>query len=408
MNLYDVIIIGAGPSGLFAGISCKKSNEKVLILEKNEQAGKKLLISGGGQCNITHNGDIREFFSHYGNNGKFIRYALSKFTNEDILKFLKEEGLNYIVNEEGKIYPHTKKAYDVLNVLLNKCKKLGINIYYHNKVISIEHKNELFKIITNNNIYFSKYLIIATGGKSYPKTGSEGDGFIFAKKLGHKVENVSPALTPLYIKNYPFSNLAGISLKDTNISIWRNEKKILSFHGDILFTHKGLSGPAILNNSRYIRKEDIIKINFIKNFNEEDFRNFFIEKLEINKRKTLKSLFRTFNIPKRLSEKLWEMSNSSNELQCANVGKKLRNKIIELLTAFPMEVERLGDFNIAMVTKGGVSLKEINPKTMESKKIKGLYFIGEVLDIDGDTGGYNIQAAFSSAAVAGQHIKTQI
>lgn len=406
MKNYDVIIIGAGPAGLFAAINSAGENKKVLVLERNASAGRKLLISGAGQCNLTHDGSIKDFFNYYGANGRFLKHSLLNYTNDDLLNFFRKRGLDFISNENGKVFPNTLKAIDVLNILLKECKKKNVDIKYDQRVeeVNYNEKNISFTIKTKEQEYKSKYLVISTGGKSYGNTGSTGDGYIFAKNLGHNIEKPMPSLTPLYIKNYPFSELSGISFEDIPITLWRNNKKVKAFRGDILLTHRNISGPAILNFSRYILPGDILKINFIGAENEEGFRLRFIENIQANGKLMIKTMMREYSLPKRFTDNLLKLAGIPENLKCAELNKKTRNNLIGKLISFPMEVERLGDFHIAMATRGGVSLKEVNPKTLESRIVTGLYFAGEVLDIDGDTGGYNIQAAFSMGKLVGQSI----
>lgn len=406
MKNYDVIIIGAGPAGLFAGINAGGENKKVLILERNSSAGRKLLISGAGQCNLTHDGSIKDFLNYYGDNGRFLKHSLLNYTNDDLLSFFRKRGLDFITNENGKIFPNTLKAIDVLNILLQECKKKNIDIIYDQRVEEVNYnkENSSFSVETMDQKYRSKYLVIATGGKSYGNTGSTGDGYAFAKNLGHSIEKAMPSLTPLYIKNYLFSELSGISFENIPITLWRNNKKVKAFKGDILLTHRNISGPGILNFSRYILPGDILRINFIGAENEEGFRLKFIENIQSNGKLMVKTVMREYPLPKRFTDYILQLIHIPEDLKCAELNKKIRNSLIEMLISFPMEVERLGDFHIAMATRGGVSLKEVNPKTLESRIVTGLYFAGEVLDIDGDTGGYNIQAAFSMGKLAGQAI----
>lgn len=388
---------------MFTAINCDY-NKKVLVLEGSSSAGKKLLLSGAGQCNITHEGDRKDFLNKYGDNGRFLKNALYAFTNEDLIAFFKKRGLSFISNEDGKVFPDTMKAKDVLEILLEECAQNNIDIKYDSSVEDVGYENSLFIIKTKNEVYKAKKLVVATGGKSYPNTGSRGAGYDFGKNLGHAIVKPTPTLTPAYIKNYYFDDLSGISFENIPFSLWRNNKKIKAASGDILFTHKGLSGPGILNFSRYIRKGDILKINFLNIEDEEGFRKSFIEKLDNKGKSTIKTTLRDLPLPKRFTDKLLEISHIHEEKNCSQLKKKERNKLIEFLISFPMEIEELGGFHIAMATGGGVCLKEIKPKTMESRLVEGLYFVGEVLDIDGDTGGYNIQAAFSTGFLAAKSI----
>lgn len=404
VNNYDVIIIGSGAAGLFSAISIK--NKKVLILEKNSTPGKKLLISGACQCNYTNYCNLNEFLTRYGNKGRFLKPALYNFTCEDTINFFKQLGVESIIRDDKKVFPKSLKAIDILNALIKKCKENGVDIIYNKSALKVEYDfiNNLFTVITSDALFKCPILIIATGGKSYPQTGSAGDGYIFAESLGHKIEKTKPALSPVYIENYNFQDLSGVSCKDIQLTLWRNNKKISSFKGDMLFTHKNISGPVIINNSRYIEKGDILKVNFTGFSNNDEFKSFLEQEIMSSGKLNIKTVIYKLNIPKRLAEKILELAKISDFKICSELDKSSRKKLIELLSNYPMKVFRLGDYNTAMVTKGGVSTEEINSKTMESKIIKNLYFAGEVIDIDGETGGFNIQAAFSTGKLVGDSL----
>lgn len=399
--IYDVIVIGAGPAGLFAAANIK--NKKVLIIEKNKTAGKKLLLSGAGQCNYTNNCEINEFLQKYGDKGRFIKTALYNFTNHDALCFFKGKGLNSIVREDNKVFPSTFKAMDVLNILIDCVKHTEMLFNTPAEKVSYDESKKVFYIKTDTANFTCRNLIIAVGGKSYPNTGSAGDGYKFAKSLGHSIVDPKPALTPVYVEDYQFKELSGISFENIKISLFKNNKKAKEFTGDFLFTHVNISGPVIINNSRYMDAGDVLKVNFTS-FNEDEFKVYF-EKLILSSSKlSIKTALKRLNLPKRFIEKILEISDVDESLSCGMLGKSPRKYLIELFSAHPMKIKKLGDYNIAMSTKGGVSTAEINQKTMESKKIPRLYFAGEILDYDGDTGGFNIQGAFSTAKLAADHI----
>jgi predicted Rossmann fold flavoprotein len=402
-NKFEIIIIGAGPAGLFAAANIKASN--VLVLEKNSTAGKKLLISGSGRCNITQSGSIADFFSRYGDNHRFIIPALKEFTNIDLIEFFEERGLN-MFEKKGKIFPETENSYDVLELLLNECRSKKVIINYNESVNNITYKDGSFLLTTNHEIYQCTKLVIATGGKSYPTTGSTGDGYYFSESLGHPVEKPKPALTPVYIQDYSFSELSGISLDNRKISIYRNGQKIKQNIGHIGFTHWGLSGPGILDLSRYIETGDTLKINLI-NQNPEILRNSINETTVNDKKLSVKKYLKNYDLADGLIKLLLTEMKIDGSSYLSNVSRTQRNGIIQAFCEYPFVVQRTGDYNIAMATKGGVSLKEVSSKTMESKLIKNLFFAGEVLDIDGDTGGYNIQAAFSTAYLAAKSISSK-
>lgn len=399
--IYDVIIIGAGPAGLFVAANIK--NKKVLIIEKNKTPGKKLKLSGAGQCNYTNNCEINELLQKYGDKGRFIKTALYNFTNQNTINFFKENGLDSIIREDNKVFPYSFKAADVLNVLIDCTKHAEMLLNTSVDKVSYDENKKLFYIKTDTATYACHNLIISTGGKSYPNTGSTGDGYRFAESLGHSIVEPKPALTPVYVENYQFNELSGISFESIKISLFKNNKKTKEFTGDLLFTHVNISGPVIINNSRYMEAGDILKINFTSFINEDEFRIYF-ENLISSSKTNIKTALKELNLPKRLIEKVLQLCSVDENLSCSQLNKNSRKNLMELLSAYPMEIRNLGDYNIAMVTKGGVSTREINQKTMESKKIPRLYFAGEVVDYDGDTGGFNIQGAFSTAKLVADQV----
>ena len=405
----DLIILGAGPAGLFSAIQAAKNNKnkKIIILEKNSSAGKKLLISGSGQCNLTHAGEIANFFNHYGNNYNFLLGPLYTFDNKMLMNFFENRGVEFRKARGGKIFPKSNKASDILNVLLKEAKSKNIKIIYNTTIEEVNYTNKLFKIKSENEIYESKYFLLATGGKSFPKTGSTGDGFRIAKNLGHKIVNPRPALAPVVIKNYQFKMLSGISLRNKEISLWRNDQLLKSWSGDLLLTHRGLSGPGIINHSRYIKKGDLLKIKLLK-YNQEELEKNLLKKIEREGRLNLLNLLIKYPLAQRLIEKILEIADIDGSQNAAHLRKDQRKEIIELFSSLEFEIKSLADFSQSMVTKGGISLKEINPQTMESKIINNFFAAGEVLDIDGDTGGYNLQAAFSTAYLAGNEISNRL
>lgn len=413
---YDLIIIGAGPAGLFSAINSSLKNKRILILEKNESPGRKLLVSGSGHCNITHDGDMLEFLDRYGDHGRFLRSALRSFTNCDLTSFFKGRGLPMVMAEGGKIFPGTMRSRDVLDVLMKECSAHNIHLRFRQKVESIVRSGDGFEVISVNHTYWSRLVVIATGGRSYPATGSTGDGYSFARGLGHNIVEIGPALTPVYIKDYPFSELAGTSFSGMDISLNRG-RKIKDWRGDVLFTHQGLSGPGILDLSRYIRAGDTLKLAFLPAGKREALEEWLLDRTGKDGGKGLKSVLvdlpysllpsQTLRLPlpTRLITRILEVSGIPASLKCAHLTREMRTLLADNLTGFPMIVLRLGGFDVAMVTRGGVDLKEVNSKTMGSKLVKGLYLVGEVLDVDGDTGGYNLQAAFSTGMLAARSIR---
>ncbi|WP_069997717.1 NAD(P)/FAD-dependent oxidoreductase [Cellulosilyticum sp. I15G10I2] len=403
---YNTIVIGAGPAGLFISQLLAKQNLKVLLLERNAKAGKKLLLSGSGQCNFTHAGPISHFFECYGDHAKFLKKALTTFNNKMCMDFFEKSGIAYHIYPNGKVFPKSMKSEDVLNALLVSCQLSNVDIRYNSLVEDVTVYDTIFTVETNDNKrYFSDNIVIATGGKSYPKTGSDGIGYSLAQRLGHGIVEPRPALTDVRVKDKSFVGLSGLSFEQVEITIWHNHKKVIAYQDGLLFTHKGLSGPAILNTSRWMRKGDCITINFLYPKTYEEVKAFFTNHLSESGKEELITFLKRLNLPKSFCVTVCNHLQADPHILCAKLPRKMREEIVQYFTKFPFEVEAVGGFHMAMATSGGVWLKEVNPSTMESRKQKGLYFVGEVLDIDGNTGGYNIQAAFSTAYLCAESIK---
>ena len=401
LKAADVLIIGAGPAGLFSALNCK--NRKVIVLEKNALPGKKLLISGTGRCNLTHDCKLSDFFDHYGDNHRFLKTALHGFTNLDLIRFFEEHGMETVVDKNGKVFPASQKASDVLQVLIDVCMKNKIEIACNLQITGIVKTENGFEVKTSSGVFTSRFLVIATGGMSYPATGSTGDGYHFAKLLGHSIVPPKPSLSPVFIRDHLMTSISGVSVQGKVVCLYRSERKISEHRGDIGFTHKGLSGPGILDFSRHILSGDILKVNFIDQ-KAADFRNELIKALAKDGKTAIQTYLKKFDLPRSLVLLILQSININPETRLAEINKIQRNQVVAVFCEFPFTVEKVGGFNMAMVTAGGISLKEVNPKTMESKLVPGLYFAGEVLDIDGDTGGYNLQAAFSMGYLVGQGI----
>jgi hypothetical protein len=406
-EIWDLIVVGAGPAGLFCAASASGGNRKVLVLEKKRTPGRKLLISGSGRCNLTHDGEARAFLDRYGGAGRFLRPALLGFTNLDLVAFFEERGLSMTTLEGGKVFPETQRSRDVLTVLLAECEARKVEISGGKTVTSIEKSEEGFLVACGNDIHRSRFLVIATGGRSYPATGSAGDGYSFAEALGHAIAEVGPALAPVRIRDYPFADLAGISLPGARVSIFRG-KKVKEGVGDVLFTHDGLSGPGILDLSRDIRDGDLLRVSFAGARKKEEMERWLLARSEEEGGRNLRSVLAELAIPARLASRVLELLEIPQDLKCASMTRRMRIDLADHLSGFPMIVEEVGGFDLAMATRGGVDLREIDPKTMESRLVPGLYFVGEVLDVDGDTGGYNLQAAFSTGFLAAERIRKRL
>jgi len=382
--MYDVIIIGAGPAGLMAAINLK--NKKILLIEKNETIGKKLLITGGSRCNITNLKNTDEFLKNL--NNEFLKCSLNSFGPKQIFKFFEKRNLKLKIEEDDKVFPFSNKSNDILDILKKEIKdKVELNL--NENVIDIDFKTK--EVITNKDKYKSKNIIIATGGLSYPNTGSTGDGYKFAKKNNQKTTSLYPSQT--YLTTKESYDLSGITI-DKVIIKYENHIS----NGSMLFTHKGISGPSVFKISEHVYKNlknnSKIIVDFI-NYNEEELINKI---LKYDKNKEIKSFFREF-LPRRLVDKV---INTNKKIKFINI-KEIK-ELINKFKNFEIEIKSTGTISQSFVTGGGIDLNYINEKTMESKIYKNVYFIGEVLDIHGNTGGYNITIAMSSGYSAATDI----
>jgi predicted Rossmann fold flavoprotein len=408
MEKYAVAIIGAGPAGLFCAIHAAAPGSSVLLLEKNAACGAKLRITGSGQCNLTHAGEVTDLLSHYGRHGNFLKPALRAWTNHDLIQFFLKRGCEMETDENGKVFPATRRATDILEILLRECHERQVTVRCGETVETVTSDPHGFLICTNHHEYRAEHLVITTGGASYPSTGSTGDGYRFAARLGHTIVPTGPALTPVVIAKHPFAQLAGISFKGIQFSVWRTGKKVFDTRGDLLITHEGLSGPGILDCSRALQPGDQCRLSFVSGtMTPEEFGRDLTDRILANSKKMVKSVLLCYDIPERLQKILLMIAGVPDCLTCAHLPAQLRSRLITVITDLPLTIATLGDYSIAMVTRGGVALPEVNPKTMESRIVPGLYFAGEVLDIDGDTGGYNLQAAFSTGRCAGVAIRSR-
>ncbi len=397
--MYNTIIIGGGASGLFIGANLKTKNN--LLLEGTKSLGNKILISGGGMCNLTNSDTPATFLKAFGGRDKenFLKPAILNFPPDKTKEYFNNIGLQLIIREDGKIFPETLKAMSIVDVLAKETQK-NLKIFTLSRVKKIIKGNEEFTLFTDNNQYKCKNLVISTGGLSFPQTGSDGSGFNLAKELGHNIIPPTPALTGVIIENYPFSSISGNSVKNCQIDFFHkgDNKRYLRANGDLLFTHRGFSGPVILNNSRLIREDDILYLSLIPCENRDEKRQEIINIAKKMQNAGSVKIQRELGVPKSLASLL-----AQGELSTPSPSK-----IAKALLETTVTVKNKIGFNAAMATAGGVDINEVNRKNMESKLIPNLFFTGEVLDIDGNTGGYNIQAAFSTAKLVADHLNNSI
>lgn len=409
-----VIVIGGGPAGMMAAITAAENGNKVILLEKKERLGRKLLITGKGRCNITSSLPIEEFIQNTPGNGQFLYSCFKNYTNRDIIQFLKEEGLEVKEERGNRIFPVTDKSLDVLECFKNKLKKLNVDIRYNTKVTEIIPKEINIQVKTENNIFEAKKVILATGGKSYPLTGSTGDGYKLAENLGHTVTKVMPSLVPLesYDKKI-CKSLQGLSLRNVKIEFKNkeNNKVIYEDFGEMLFTHFGVSGPVILSGSAHlvrckniekllINRKIVLKIDFKPALSEEKLDNRILRDFSESRNKQFKNSLDKL-LPQKLIPIIIEKSKIDSEKKVNEITKKERKDLVKLLKNFQIDISNFRPIEEAIITSGGINTKEINPKTMESKLVKGLYFAGEIIDVDSYTGGFNLQIAYSTGHTAG-------
>lgn len=390
---YDVVIIGGGPAGMIAAISASSLGAKIILIEKNKKLGNKLILTGGGRCNLTCiEKNNKDFCSKFGKNGDFLLSAFSVFNFEKTIEFFDELKLKKEVN---KIYPESEKSKDVLSFLLSLLKKNKVKIITSSKVLEIEREESKIKsiLLEDGKKIEGKNYIICTGGKSYSVTGSTGDAFNW--NLGHVVTELKPALTPVEIKEKWAKSLQGIVLKNISISI--DKKK---HYGDLLFTHFGLSGSLILNLSKDIKNKDIIILDIFPQKNMEELDEYFKKIFERKKNKFVSTFLSDF-LPEKMVPFILNFSSIPKSRKINNLSKEERKRMIRVLKNIEFNVAGLLGFDKAMITSGGISLKDVDSKTMKSKIINNLYFAGEVLDIDGPSGGYNLQVCWTTGFVAG-------
>ncbi len=406
--MNNVIIIGGGPAGMLAGISAAKSGNKVTIIEKMNSCGKKLLITGKGRCNITNSTDINGFIENTPCNGKFLYSVLNNFDNNDIIELLEQEGVKTKVERGGRVFPVSDKSQDVLNALIKILKRLNVKILTNIEVKKINIKDGLIKgvkLSTGEELNADK-VILATGGKSYPVTGSTGDGYILAKELGHTITNIKPSLVPLISKNEECKILQGLSLRNVTIKLKNNDKVIYEDFGEMLFTHYGVSGPIILSASahliRYKNVDKLLKEGNIKleidlkpALTEEKLDARILRDFGEAKNKEFKNSLDKL-LPQKLISTVIERTKINPYKRVNEITKEERIRIVNVLKKFEISINGIRPIEEAIITSGGITTKEINPKTMESKIIKGLYFAGEIIDVDALTGGFNLQIAWST------------
>jgi predicted Rossmann fold flavoprotein len=406
---HDVIVIGGGAAGLMAGIFAAKAGAKVLILEKMKEPLRKLKITGKGRCNITNTAPLSDFLAETEPHANFLRPAFTRFFNEDTMNFFREIGVDTVVERGGRVFPKSNSAVDTATKLYDYAKKAGVEFRCNSKVKRFIKNNDIIEAveIVPNQIIKGKCFILAAGGASYPATGSSGDGYPMARELGHTVTAIRPALVPIETKGETAKNLQGLSLVNVKVNVWTDGKKVDEEFGEMLFTHFGLSGPIILSLSRRHNeaiqqlKKVIFSIDLKPALDEQKLDDRLQRDLNENGKMKLLNIFKQW-LPSKLIPEFLRLLSLDGEKLANKVKGEERKRIRMLLKDFRFDITALRPFSEAIITAGGISLEQVNSKTLASKLFPNLFFAGEVLDLDANTGGYNLQIAFSTGVLAGE------
>lgn len=407
-----VVVIGGGAAGLMAAVIAGREGAKVTLLEKMNYVGKKMGITGKGRCNITNACDMSDFIKNTPGNGKFLYGAYERFTNEDLLQLLHDAGLETKVERGGRVFPASDSALDVRNTFMKLMKHYGVDVHLEEPVKKLLVDDGVVTgVVTDRETYHADAVVIATGGKSYPATGSTGDGYILAAQVGHKITDIRPSLVPIVTEEPWVKDLMGLSLRNVELSVVAKNKVQAKMFGEMMFTHFGITGPIVLSLShtvgKLMRKKNIgtigLDINLKPALSPETLDKRLQKDFDLYSKKQLINGMKDL-LPSRLIPLIIELAGIDPQKPINQISKEERQQIGYMLQHMPLTVKGLRPVEEAIVTAGGISLKEFNPKTMESKLVKGLYGAGEVLDIDAFTGGYNLQAAFSTGYVVAMHI----
>ena len=407
-----VVVIGGGAAGLMAAVIAGREGAKVTLLEKMNYVGKKMGITGKGRCNITNACDMSEFIKNTPGNGKFLYGAYERFTNEDLLQLLHDAGLETKVERGGRVFPASDSALDVRNTFMKLMKQYGVDVHLEEPVKKIlVDDGTVTGVVTDKETYHADAVVIATGGKSYPATGSTGDGYILASQVGHTITDIRPSLVPIVTEESWVKDLMGLSLRNVELSVIAKNKVQATMFGEMMFTHFGITGPIVLSLShtvgKLMRKKNIgtigLDINLKPALSPETLDKRLQKDFDLYSKKQLINGMKDL-LPSRLIPLIIELAGIDPQKPINQISKEERQQIGYMLQHMPLTVKGLRPVEEAIVTAGGISLKEFNPKTMESKLVKGIYGAGEVMDIDAFTGGYNLQAAFSTGYVAAMHI----
>ena len=402
---YDIIVIGGGPAGMFAAITAAKQGRKVLLLERNDRLGKKLLITGKGRCNVTNNCDVQEVMQNIPRNGRFLYSALTEYPPSRIMEFFENSGCPLKTERGSRVFPVSDKAQSILDALRSEMRRSGVTVKTA-RVKSIDTENNIVcGVVTQHETFETKAVILATGGVSYPTTGSTGDGYAMAKELGHTVVEPQGSLVPLETAGNDCQDMQGLALRNVAVKLVNAKGKVLfKDFGELLFTHFGVSGPTVLSASCHLKGEGCKLIIDLKPALEENKLNDrILRDLEMYQNRSMENAL-TDLLPRSMIPVVLRRLEIDPQMQANSLTKQKRRAMVELLKAFPVEITGKRPVAEAIITSGGVKVSEIDPKTMESKKVPGLYFAGEIIDCDAYTGGFNLQIAWATAYAAGMSV----
>ncbi|HCW03541.1 MAG TPA: aminoacetone oxidase family FAD-binding enzyme [Clostridium sp.] len=404
--MKTTVVIGGGPAGMMAAIEASKTS-KVILLESNAKLGKKLFVTGKGRCNVTNAKDISEFFNYIPGNPTFLYSALYTFTNENTMDFFDKQRVKLKIERGDRVFPASDKSSDIINPLEWTLKDNGVDIRLNSKVLKVHKEGSKidYVLLDKGEKVIGDYFIVCTGGKSYPLTGSSGDGYKFAKSLGHNIVSIKPSLVPIVVKEEWIRELQGLSLRNVEFKIFEKNKCIFREFGEMLFTHYGISGPIVLSGSRKVNTSHSQQayIDLKPALTEEELDKRIQRDFQLFKNKEIKNALNEL-LPQKIINRIIISAEIAMDKKVHSITKQERKRLAQVIKNFKLEIHGLRPIEEAIVTAGGVDTKEINPSTMASKIIDNLYFAGEVIDVDAYTGGYNIQIAFSTGFLAGKSI----
>ena len=420
---YDVIVVGGGPAGMMAAVCAAQDGARVLLLEKNDALGKKLLLTGHGRCNITNTQALEQLREKYFEQGKFLNSAFRQWTPQRVQDVFQLWGVPNHEEENGRIFPDSQKSKTVLDALVTELENQGVDIRCHAAVQTIYRDKQYWKVVSEEEIFLATAVVLACGGKAFPQTGSTGDGYIWATKMGHTVQPLVPALAPILIRREKDAQtnegevfpMTGVTLSDVALTLMVEDRKVAQSRGDLLFTHQGFSGPAAMRLSRALPEPEKkvlyqtgkVKIvwNLLPNLRQEELQEKLLQAMNAGPNRPIRKIVKEVcALPERVVD--FVMGEEARELPCHEVTKGMRQGIVRRLLQFECVVDEPANWENAYVTRGGINLKEIDPKTMASKCQSGIFFAGEVMDVDGDSGGFNLQHAWASGAIAGHSSST--